>query len=108
MPTYKNRTPMNAATELRRYITLDALLRIFRNGQLRLTRVDTLDDPFEGSVTKKQIDDQTPIFSTKHINQLKCLASYYPDMDLPPPRRLDPQTEMTLRRQAMTRSVHAS
>jgi hypothetical protein len=108
MPIYKNRVLMDAATELRRYITLDALVQILRSGQLRLTRIDKLDDPFEGSVTKKQIDDQVPIFSSRNANQMMCLASYYPDMDMPPRRSMDPWTELKRRRQAMTRSAHTS
>jgi hypothetical protein len=48
---------MGEATELRHYTTLDALVQIFRNRQLRSTRVDKFPDPFEGSVPKKQIDD---------------------------------------------------
>ena len=108
MPHYKNRVQMDASTELRRYITLDAFEHIFRSGQLRLTRIDKFRDPFEGSVPMKQIHDQTPIFSTKNLDQLRCLASYYPIMSLPPRPRIDGQTKMKLWRQAMTRSAHAS
>ena len=92
MPTYKNRAPMDAATELRRYTTLDALVHMLQNRQLRLTRVDKFHDPFEGSVTQKQIDDQVPIFSTRNANAMMCLASYYPSMSMPPRRSLDPWT----------------
>ena len=108
MPHYKNRVQMDASTKLRRYITLDAFEHIFRSGQLRLTRIDKFRDPFEGSVPMKQIHDQTPIFSTKNLDQLRCLASYYPNMSLPPRRRITGQKEMTLLRQSMTRSAHAS
>jgi hypothetical protein len=74
---------MDASTVLRRYITLDAFEHIFRSGQLRLTRIDMFLDRFEGSVPMKQIHDQTPIFSTKNLDQLRCLASYNPNMSLP-------------------------
>ena len=108
MPMYKNRVPMDPATELRRYTTLDALVQILRNRQLRLTRVDKLQDPFEGSVPTRQIDDQVPIFSSRNAVQMMSLVAYYPSMSMPPRRSLDPWTEMTLRRRAKTRSAHAS
>ena len=108
MPTYKNRTPMDVATELRRYSTLDALVHMLKNRQLRLTRVDKFRDPFEGSVTQRQIDDQVCIFSPIHERQMMGVAAWYPSMSVPPRRHLDPWTEMTLRRRAKTRSVHAS
>jgi len=99
---------MDEATELRRYTTLDALVQIFRNRQLRLTRVDKFLDPFEGSVPKKQIDDQLPIFSSRNAVQMMSVAAHYPGMSMPPRRNLDPWMEMTMRRRAKTRSAHAS
>jgi hypothetical protein len=108
MPRYKNRPLMHEATELRRYTTLHALVHTLRNRQLRLTRVDKFFDPFEGSVPKKQIDDQVPIFSSRNAVQMMSVAAYYPGMSMPPRRSLDPWTEMTLRRRAKTRSTHAS
>jgi hypothetical protein len=75
MPAYKNRPPLDESIELRRYTTLDALVHIFRNRQLRLTRVDKFPDPFEGSVPKKQIDDQLPIFSGRNAAQMMSVAS---------------------------------
>src|SRR5256885_15185852 len=113
MPKYKNRAPMDETTELRRYITIDALADIFRNRKLRLTRVDKFPDPFEGSVPKKQIDDQVPIFSSRNADQMMSVAPHFPGMSMPmrsmpPQRNLDPWTEMTLWRRAKTRSAHAS
>ena len=35
---------------------------MLRDRQIRLTRIDAFPDPFEGSVPKKQIDDQVAIF----------------------------------------------
>jgi len=99
---------MDAAIELRRYTTLDALVHILRNRQLRLTRVDKFHDPFEGSVPKRQIDDQLPIFSSRNAAQIMGVAAHHPSMSMPPHRHLDPWTEMTLRRRAKTRSAHAS
>jgi len=99
---------MDEATELRRYTTLNALVQIFRNRQLRLTRVDKFLDPFEGSVPKHQIDDQLPIFSSRNTVQMMSVAAHYPGMSMPPRRNLDPWMEMTMRRRAKTRSAHAS
>src|SRR2546425_7788980 len=108
MPMYRNRVPMDPATELRRYTTLDALVQILRNQQLRLSRLDTFQDPFEGSVPKRQIDDQLPLFSSRNAFQMMSVAAHYPSMSMPPRCNLDPWTEMTLRRRAKTRSAHAS
>jgi len=99
---------MDEAIELRRYTTIDALVHIFRNQQLRLTRVDKFLDPFEGSVPTKQIDDQVPIFSSRNADQMMSVAAHYPGMSIPARRNLDPWTEMTLWRRAKTRSAHAS
>ena len=108
MPRYKNRAPMDEATELRWYITLEALVHIFRDQQLRLTRVDKFLDPFEGSVPKRQIDDQLPLFSSRNAIQMTSVAAHYPGMSIPPRRNVDPWMEMTMRRRAKTRSAHAS
>jgi hypothetical protein len=108
MPRYKNRAPMDEATELRRYITLEALVHIFRDQRLRLTRVDKFLDPFEGSVPKRQIDDQLPLFSSRNAIQMMSVAAHYPGMSIPPRRNVDPWMEMTMRRRAKTRSAHAS
>ena len=99
---------MDERIELRRYTTLNALVHILKNRQLRLTRVDRFADPFEGSIPKKQFDDQLPLFSSRNTFQMMAVAAHYPGMSLPPPRNLDPWTEMTLRRRAKTRSAHAS
>jgi len=108
MPTYKNRLPVDEAIELRRYTTLNALVHTLKNRQLRLTRLDNFADPFEGSIPKKQFDDQLPIFSSRNVVQMIDIAAHYPGMSLPPRPNLDPWTEMTLRRRAKTRSAHAS
>ena len=100
---------MNEATELRQYTTLHALVHMLRERQLRLTRVDKFrNDPFEGSVPKKQIDDQLPLSSSRNWVQMISVAAHYPNMDMPPRPKLDLFTEMTLRRRAKTRSAHAS
>jgi hypothetical protein len=58
MPAYKNRPSMDSGTPVWRYMRLDALIATLRNRQLRFTRVDKFEDPFEGSVPKQTIDDQ--------------------------------------------------
>src|SRR5438067_13218977 len=108
MPTYKNREPMDDATELRRYISVDALVHIFQDRQLRLTRVDKFLDPFEGSVPTKEIDDQVPIFSSRNAVLMASVAAHYPGMSIHSRRNVDPWVEMTSRRRAKTRSAHAS
>src|SRR5262245_30614136 len=109
---------MDETTELRRYVELDAVVKIFQTRRLRLTRVDTFRDPFEGSVPKKQIDDQLPIFSSRNF-MMMTMAGHYRGhhgyyggshgMSIPLWRdRLYPWLAMTLRRRAKTRSGHAS
>ena len=102
MPQYKNRARMEASTELRRYITLDGLFDIFRNRRLRFTRIDKFNDRFEGSVPKRQIDDQLPLFASRKTIQMMH------HMSMPFRPNHDPWIEMTLRRRAKIRSAHAS
>jgi hypothetical protein len=85
MTTYKNRRQMNSETELRRYMSLIALEDMLRKKQLRLIRVDMFQDPFEGSVPKKQIDDQLPAFSSWNAMLMgESMAAQYPGAALPP------------------------
>jgi hypothetical protein len=105
MAVYKNRPLVDPAIELRRYTSLNALEHMLRDKQLRLTRVDQFDDPFEGSVPKKQMDDQVATFSSAYQTEMMSGSRL--------PRRhksyvTDPWTRMELRRRAATRSTHAS
>jgi hypothetical protein len=110
MPTYKNRMLMDPNTRVWRYTSLDAVIAMLRDRQLRLTRLDAFRDPFEGSVPKQQIDDQIPIFSGAQAAEMMMtsVAAHYPGMEVPRPRYRDRWQEMTDRRKAMTRSAHAS
>jgi hypothetical protein len=108
VPTYKNRMPMDPKETIWHYTSLDAVVAILRNRQLRLTRVDAFGDPFEGSVPKQQIDDQVPIFSSAHEMMMESVAAHYPGMEVRRIRHRDPWQEMTDRRRAMTRSAHAN
>jgi len=101
MPAYKNRPAMASDTVLRRHMTLDGLVQTLAKQQLRLTRLDTFPDPYEGSVPKQQIDDQLALFSSRNV-------FFEGGMNSEIPERLDPWTEMSLWRRAMTRSAHAS
>ena len=100
--------PIDGTTELRRYLTLDALVHMLTTRQLRLTRVDTFRDPFEGSVPKRQIDDQLLVFSSRNEVQMHGVAANYRGTSKPRRRNLDPWTEWTLRRRAITCSAQAA
>jgi hypothetical protein len=49
-------------------------------------------DPFEGSVPKKQIEDQIPLFigAASRRTMMNCVAAPYPDMarSMPPAKEL--------------------
>jgi hypothetical protein len=88
MTTYKNRRQMNSETELRRYMSLIALEDIAAQKQQRLICVDMFQDPFEGSVPKKQIDDQLPAFSASNAMLMgESMAAQYPGRRCRPPQK---------------------
>jgi hypothetical protein len=109
MPTYKNRPPMDPDTPVWRYFSLNAAIATVRDRRLRFTRLDRFDDPFEGSVPKRQMDDQVALFAGAHHMRMvhTIIASHYPSV--PPPKwdSEDPWTRMTRLRRAMTQSTHA-
>jgi len=114
MEKYKNLVRMDPAAALWHYTSLDAIKAILQDRKLRLTRIDTYwdDDPFEGSVPKRQIDDQVAIFSSANTAQVESVAAHYPDMS---PgirasrfRHRDPWTQTTERRIVQARSIHVS
>jgi hypothetical protein len=94
---------MAPETPIRRHLSLTAVVSTLRDELLRLTRLDTFDDPFEGSVPKKQIDDQVPLFSSHHV-----FSDGGMNPGLEQPRSEDPWTAVTRRRRKKTRSAHAS
>jgi hypothetical protein len=94
MPVYKNRPHMDPDTPAWRYFSLDAVIATVRDRQLRFTRVDKFEDPFEGSVPKQTIDDQLLLFS--------------PAYRMRGPESEDPWLRMTRLRRAKCRSTHAS
>jgi hypothetical protein len=101
---------MDPGIELRRYTSLRALEAMLRDRQLRLTRIDQFQDPFEGSVPKKTIDDQVAVFSGANFMRMQAtqLAAHFPGMEPPRFDHRDPWELMTIRRKAFTRSAHAS
>ena len=105
MPIYKNRMVMDLNAPVFRYTSLDAVIAMLRDRKLRLTRLDAFRDPFEGSVPKRQIDDQIPIFGGAYATEMMMTsaAPHYPDMNVPRARYRDRWQEMTDRRKAMTR-----
>lgn len=110
MPTriYKNRPEQDPRTPLRQHMSLEALRHVLGSGQLRLTRTDQFPDPFEGSVPKKQIDDQLPLFSSRNTFHNGSDEPWLGSGGQWLAPSLDPWAEMTMRRRAKTRSAHAS
>jgi hypothetical protein len=110
MPAYKHRPPKAGDTPVWRYLSLAAVFETIKKRRLRLTRVDTFRDSFEGSVPKKQIDDQVPLFAGANALQMmmNSVAAHYPGMALVTPPDEDPMSRITRLRRARTRSAHAS
>jgi hypothetical protein len=110
MPAYKNRPSMSGDTPVRRYLSLSAVIATINTGHLRLTRVDQFQDPFEGSVPQKQLDDQIVILigAASRRTMMNAVAAHYQDMATIEPPDEDPWTRMTRLRRARTRSAHAS
>ncbi len=107
MPSYKNRPPLSPDTQVWHYTTLKAVIAIWRDKQLRLKRIDKFLDPFEGSVTKQDIDNQVPLFAGyQGLTMAMQHAAAHDPVKAPVYRDL--WGEMTKRRRAKTRSAHAS
>ena len=101
---------MSGDTLVWRYLTLGAVIATIEARHLRLTRVDRFQDPFEGSVPKKQIEDQIPILigAASRRAMLNSVAAHYPGMERSRPPDEDPWLRITRLRRARTRSAHAS
>jgi hypothetical protein len=94
-----------------RYLTLRAVIATIETRRLRLTRIDRFRDPFEGSVPKKQIEDQIPLFigaASQRTMMNSVAAHYHPDMASSMPPDEEPWGRITRLRRARTRSSHAS
>jgi hypothetical protein len=93
-----------------RYLTLSAVIATIKTRQLRLTRVDRFQDPFEGSVPKTQIEAQIPLLigAASRRAMMNCVAAHYPGMAKSMPPDEDLWIRITRLRRARTRSAHAS
>jgi hypothetical protein len=106
MGSYKNQKPLDPDTQVWHYTSLDAVTAMLNAGQMRLRRIDAYQDPFEGSVPTKQVDDQLPIFASA-AHMMQSLPAHFPDTDFDRRRYRDPWADMSFRRRAKTRSAHA-
>ena len=106
MLSYKNQKPLSPDTQVWHYTTLDAVIGIWRDKQMRLTRLDNFTDPFEGSVTKQDIDNQVPLFSGHNMLTMSMQQSIASSTGAKSTYR-DLWGDMTRRRRAKTRSAHA-
>jgi hypothetical protein len=97
-------------TPVWRYLSLRGVIDAIERQRLRLTRVDKFRDAFEGSVTKRQMDDQDILLagaeSRRHM--LNIVAAHHGDMAPIPPPDENPWARITRWRRARTRSAHAS
>lgn len=110
VPAYKNRPQMAGDTSVWRYLTLSAVIATIETRRLRLTRIDRFQDPFEGSVPKKQIEDQNTrlIGAASSRTMMNSVAAHYPGMARLMPPDEDPWSRIRRLRRARTRSAHAS
>ena len=97
-------------TPVWRYLSLRAVIDTIERQRLRLTRVDTFRDAFEGSVTKQQMEQQDAVLmnvaSRQHMYD--AIASHFPGMSRPTRTDEDPWALITRLRRARIRSAHAS
>jgi hypothetical protein len=108
MPPYINRPYRDPNTKVRRHFSADAFLATIKLQQLRLTRIDTFDDQFEGSIPKQQEDDQLLTFSS-HQTSMQMMDQVGHHFDMPSSvKDEDPWVRMTRRRRARQRAAHAS
>ena len=101
---------MSGDTPVWRYLTLGAVIATIEARHLRLTRVDRFQDPFEGSVPKRQMEDQNILFMGAGARRamLNRVAAHHRDMARLEPPDEDLWVRMTRWRRARTRSAHAS
>ena len=109
MPIYKNRRPLPDDPHVWHYTSVEAVVAMLTSKQIRLTRIDAFNDPFEGSVPKQEIDNQIPAFSGAQSAEMmmQVIAPQHPAMPTVPMRYRDRYGEMTQRRRAKVRSAHA-
>jgi hypothetical protein len=110
LPPYKNQRALPPDTTLRHYTTLAAVESMVHTAQLRLRRIDRFEDPYEGSVPLKQVQDLVPLCIAANAGaaMTDAVSHHYPGMATMPHRHYDPFIATTIRRRAKTRSAHAS
>jgi hypothetical protein len=110
MPTYKNRPQKPDDTPVWRYLNLSGVIATIKTRKLRLTRVDTFRDLFEGSVPKKQMEVQDILLSGAGSKRamLNSVFAWFPGMGRLEPPDEDPWLQITRLRRAQTRCAHAS
>ena len=110
MPIYKNRLVIAPNYQVWRYMSLEAATTMLRDSQMRYTRIDHFEDPFEGSVPKQEIDNQILLFSGEQAAemQMEAIFLHSPSMEIPKTPYRDRWAEMTKSRRFKTRSAHAS
>jgi hypothetical protein len=79
MPTYKNRVGVRPGAQLWHYTNLGGLKKILKGQKLRLRRIDSYweDDPFEGSVSMKQTNEQAMILRSQAAAQMEQVAPHF-------------------------------
>ena len=111
MPTYKNRVGVRPAAQLWHYTSLDSLKNILEGLKLRLRRIDAYweDDPFEGSVPMKQMNEQAMILGSQPAALMELVAPhFFPHMDVPRRPTRNRSEEITKWREGKARSIHVS
>jgi hypothetical protein len=90
-----------------RYLSLSAVIATIKTQQLRLTRVDKFQDPFEGSIPKAQFEQQVPLFIAA-ASRRAMFAANQGMAGRPMQPDEDPWIKAPRLRRARTRSAHAS
>lgn len=96
---------------VRRHLSLEGAIATLKARSLRLTRVDTFDDPFEGSVPDPQYAKQVIFAGAQQARwtQNQFLGAWNPEMrSILQEREEELFTRLERLRRARTRSAHAS
>jgi hypothetical protein len=93
-----------------RYLSLSAVIATIKARRLRLTRVDRFHDPFEGSVPKAQIDQQTVLLigAESRRTMMNRIIAHHSGTERSMLQDEDSWTRITRLRRARTHSAHAS
>jgi hypothetical protein len=101
---------MSGDTPLWRYLSLSAVIATIKTRHIRLTRVDRFQDPFEGSVPKAQIEQQTLLLigAESRRTMMGGILAHHSGTESSMLSDEDSWTRITRLRRARTRSAHAS